>query len=200
MNGRIEDINLTADGSLYTKTLPMELGGNPLIVGNSYCYNGENFRYIGDFTDARSVPNCTCMYTIGDAILIKRYIQNNTMPREKIKRKRVDDMRPINTDIVDDDNSLMSMMKSILNKREVTRGDFKQLYDNDSDMNNSLRTIEQGGNLSYPRFEDLNNRLGVGFKIVAYDKNSLEILEELDTGPGLDAGKKPVKVKKPAKK
>ena len=111
MNGRIEDINLTADGSLYTKTLPMELGGDPLIVGRSYCYNGENFRYIGDFTDARSVPNCTCMYTIGDAILIKRYIQNNTMPREKIKRKRVDDMRPINTDIVDDDNSLMSMMK-----------------------------------------------------------------------------------------
>lgn len=201
MIGRVEDINLTDDGSLYTKTMPSEYGGEPLVVGRNYYYNGENFRYAGDFTDARLVPNCTCIYTLGDAILIHRFIPpSNIMPKEKIKRKRADDLRPINTDVSDEDNSLMSMTKSILNKKEITRGEFKQLYDNDSDMNNSLRTIEQGGNLSFPRFDDLNRRMNLFYNITVYDKDGM-IVESVDTGPGIKPGQKVVKVnKKPGKK
>lgn len=109
------------------------------------------------------------------------------MPREKMKRKRADDDRPINTEITDEDNLLMAMMKSALRQKEVTRGDFKQLYENDSDMNNSLRAIEQGGNLSWGRFQDLTSRMKINYDLQLYDKDGTAISQDKP---------KPVKKKK----
>ena len=99
------------------------------------------------------------------------------MIKEKVKRRRVDDNRPIMTDIKDEDNQLMALAKTVLREKEVTRGDFKELYDNDSDMNNSLRSVESSGNLSWSRFTDICDRMGVSYEITLKDKDG-NIIED----------------------
>jgi hypothetical protein len=96
--------------------------------------------------------------------------------KEKIKRKRVDDCRPINTEIDDKDNALMVKCKTILDEKGITRGEFKQLYDDDSDFNNSLRTIENSGTLSWGRFTDVMDRTDVDVEIVCRDRKTGKVI------------------------
>lgn len=174
--------NLNDDGSIWIKTTP---DGQPLIRGKSYFFEGQWWVYIGDVQSSEEVPNIYCCYTIGNKIKIHRGItQMTNIPKEKIKRKRVDDSRPINTDISDQDSPLMVLMKTALRKKGVTRGDFKMLYSDgfstDSDMNNALRQIETQNNLSWARFTDLSDRLGLDYSLNLYDKQG--IIESVDTG------------------
>lgn len=175
--------NLNDDGSIWIKTTP---DGQPLIRGKSYFFEGQWWVYIGDVQSSEEVPNIYCCYTIGNKIKIHRGItQMTNIPKEKIKRKRVDDSRPINTDISDQDSPLMVLMKTALRKKGITRGDFKMLYSNDgfstdSDMNNALRQIETQNNLSWARFTDLSDRLGLDYSLNLYDKQG--VIESVDTG------------------
>lgn len=163
-----QKINLNEDGTIWNKTTP---SGEPFIVGNSYYFKNSFWVYLGDFKSQLDVPNVQGCYTLGDEILIRSYIKVVPMIKEKVKRRRVDDNRPIMTDIKDDDNQLMTLAKTLLQEKEVTRGDFKELYDNDSDMNNSLRCVECGGNLSWSRFTDICDRMGISYDITLRDKD-----------------------------
>lgn len=174
--------NLNDDGSIWIKTTP---DGQPLIRGKSYFFEGQWWVYIGDVKSSEEVPNIYCCYTIGNQIKIHRGItQMTAIPKEKIKRKRADDGRLINTDISDQDSPLMVLMKTALQKKGITREKFKELYntpyDNDSDMNNSLRQIETQNNLSWARFTDLSERLGLDYSLNLYDKSG--VIESVDTG------------------
>ena len=178
----LEQTNLNEDGSIWIKTTP---DGQPLIRGKNYFFEGQWWVYIGDVQSSEEVPNIYCCYTIGNKIKIHRGItQMTNISKEKIKRKRADDSRPINTDIYDQDSPLMVLMKTALQKKGITRGDFKALYtnscDSDSDMNNALRQIETQNNLSWARFTDLADRLGLDYSLDLYDKNG--VIESVDTG------------------
>lgn len=207
-----EQTNLnTKTGEYWIKTTP---SGEPLIVGNSYQFNGNYYTYIGDFDEYIEkhkdvimsemmrdtsgnkgiekflpIPNVPCIYTISDKILARNIMTYRPTVINKQKRKRNDDSRPINTEISEQDNTLMSMMKQTLQTKEITRGDFKDLYNNDSDMNNCLRCIEVGGNLSWPRFTDLAERIpGVNIRMQIYD-NDGAVISEMDTGAHKKASK-----------
>jgi len=167
-------VNLNDDGTIWNKTTP---SGEPFIVGNSYYFKNNFWVYLGDFKSPLDVPNVHGCYTLGDEIHIRSSIKVVPMIKEKVKRRRVDDNRPIMTDIKDEDNQLMALAKTVLREKEVTRGDFKELYDNDSDMNNSLRSVESSGNLSWSRFTDICDRMGVSYEITLKDKDG-NIIED----------------------
>jgi hypothetical protein len=143
----------------------------PLIVGNAYNVNNEFWTYVGDFKSKEEVPNAACCYTIGDEFKIRRSIPNTFAPKPKDKRKRNDDDRPIDTSIKDTDNTLMILIKTALLHKNITRGDFKASYTNVSDMNNALRCIENGENLSWARFIDLCQRFHIVYNLSIFDDN-----------------------------
>ena len=171
-----QQINLNDDGSLWTKLTP---DGEPLIIGRQY-YNKDDGRfwiYVGDFKSKDDVPNVYCYFTIGECLFKRSTIKVDDMPnKEKVHRKRADDSRPIFTDISDEDNTLMVRAKTVLFEKEITRGDFKEMYDNDSDMNNSLRSVENGGNLSWARFTDIMDKTNVDIEIITRDRSTGKIL------------------------
>lgn len=156
--------------------------GIPYIVGESYLINGEMWVYAGDFTElgAAKVPNIRCCYIVGDCVYIRRFIKQ-TVPtkttQQRIKHHRADDDKPVNTAIGETDNILMRLGKTTLEKKNVTRGDYRNLYDTDSETNNSLRTIENGGNLSFPRFIDIVSRLGGSVDIKVHDADGSVLCE-----------------------
>ena len=166
--------NVNEDG-MWIKTAP---NGEKFYKGHPYFFKGQFWTYAGDFKSSSEVPvHEACCYTIGDEIKIHRGIP--VIPptnKEKVKRKRVDDCRPINTEIDDKDNVLMVKCKTILEEKGITRGEFKQLYDDDSDFNNSLRTIENSGSLSWSRFTDVMDRTDVDVEIVCRDRKTRKII------------------------
>ncbi len=186
----LSETNLNESGTIWTKTTP---DGQPLIRVKAYYFVGQWWVYIGDFVSKDQVPNMNCCYTIGNQINIRRGIPMPSLPaKEKIKRKRADDSRPINTDINDDDNPLLVMTKEALAKNGITRGRFKEMYPgNDSDMNNCLRHIETQNTLSWSRFTDVAERMGLDYSVTLKDKNG-NIISSFDTAP------EPIK-KKPKK-
>lgn len=159
--------------------------GEPLIKGNVYFLktpsnpNGAYYRYVGEIENVAEIQNITCCYTIGDRLLVHVYKPDINKPGKIEKRKRSDDERLIDTEIKDTDNELMVCIKSVIKELGITRGDFKALYDNISDMNNSLRCIEKGENLSWSRYIDLCRRLGVSYVLRMY--KDVDMLEEIDT-------------------
>lgn len=165
--------NLSEDG-MWVKTDP---NGKPFYKGAQYFFKGQFWTYAGDFKSSSEIPiDQPCCYTIGDEIKIHRGIPVIPVTKEKVKRKRVDDCRPINTEIDDKDNVLMVKCKTILEEKGITRGEFKQLYDDDSDFNNSLRTIENSGTLSWSRFTDVMDRTDVEVELVCRDKKTGKVI------------------------
>jgi hypothetical protein len=147
-----------------------------LIVGNVYKINNEFCVYAGDFRSTDEVPRLFCCYTIGDMMRV-RHIKLDPLAEIPLKerRRRIDDDRPIDTTVKDSDNSLMILIKVALQKNNITRGDFRVLYPNTSDMNNILRCIEKGDSLSWARFTDLLEKLKGTYRIITYDENHNEI-------------------------
>lgn len=154
--------------------------GEALITGCSYNVNGEFLVYAGDFKSTDEVPRTICCYTIGDEMHCRHVIPNFASPEKINRRKRSDDDRPIDTNIKDTDNTLMVMIKTGFKQKGITRGDFKEKYTSDSDMNNALRCIENGDNLSWARFTDLCQRFSMYYDLCLYDADGQ--IEEIDTG------------------
>jgi hypothetical protein len=141
-----------------------------LIPGNVYKVNNEFCVYAGDFKNKDDVPKNFCCYTIGDEMKV-RHVKTNLnqeLPLRNRKR-RVEDDRPIDTISKESDNTLMLLIKSSIQHKNITRGDFRRLYPNISDMNNILRCIEKGENLSWARFTDLLDKLEVTYTLEVYD-------------------------------
>ena len=157
--------------------------GNMLIVGQVYQVNGNFYTYAGDFQKMEDVPRMICCFTIGDEFRVRHSVPNFNVPVQKvIRRNRPDDDNPINTEIKDTDNSLMVMIKTGLKHKGITRGDFKNSYDKDSDMHNALWRIENEDKLSWDRFTDLCRRFGLHYSLSLYDE--VGTIEEIDTGLG----------------
>lgn len=168
-------VNLNSDGTIWTKTTP---DGVPLIVGRSYYdkKDGQFWMYMGDFKSTEEVPNVYCYYTIGDCLFKRTSIKRIEIVKEKTHRKRADDTRPIFTEIHDGDGELLVAAKSLLAIKNITRGDFKEKYDNDSDMNNSMRAIETGDSLSWNRLTDICDRFDIKCNLTFTDAKTGEII------------------------
>jgi hypothetical protein len=140
--------------------------GEILVRGNVYKVGNEFCVYAGDFKSKDEVPKLFCCYTIGDDLKVRHPILNTQqeLPLRERKRRTEDD-RPIDTTSKDTDNNLMVLIKSALQFKNVTRGDFRRLYPNVSDMNNILRCIEKGENLSWTRFTDLAEKLNLDYDL-----------------------------------
>jgi hypothetical protein len=154
--------------------------GEILIPGNVYRIQNEFCVYAGDFKSKEDVPKVFCCYTIGDLLKIRHIEVNLDLQNElplKERRRRTDDDRPIDTTIKDTDNTLMILIKSALQYKNITRGDFKRYYPNISEMNNILRCIEKGENLSWPRFMDLIDKIGVCYTLSIDDNDDIPIIE-----------------------
>jgi hypothetical protein len=151
--------------------------GEVLIPGNIYKVRNEFCVYAGDFTTTGEVPKVFCCYTIGDQMKVRHVevdIHNSEELPFRERRKRVDDDRPIDTTVKDTDNTLMLLIKGALQYRNITRGDFKRFYPNISEMNNILRCIEKGENLSWVRFTNLIEKLEIFYRLSIFDdKNEI---------------------------
>ncbi len=144
--------------------------GELLIVGKTYEVNGQFYTYAGDFDSVDDVPRTICCFTMGDEFRLRKVIPNfNVQQTKVVRRNRPGDENPINTVIKDTDNELMVKAKAGLKYKEVTRGDFKNSYEKDSDMHNALWCIENQDTLSWARFTDLCNRFGIGYTLTIYD-------------------------------
>jgi hypothetical protein len=146
--------------------------GEILIPGNVYKIKNEFCVYAGDFKSKDEAPKVFCCYSIGDLLKIRHIEVNINSENElplKERRKRVDDDRPIDTTIKDSDNTLMLLIKTAMQYKNITRGDFKRFYPNISDMNNILRCIERGEHLSWLRFCDLIDKMGVRYELQIFD-------------------------------
>jgi hypothetical protein len=149
-----------------------------LIVGNVYKINNEFCVYAGDFKNKDDVPKNFCCYTIGDEMKVRHI--NINIDQElplRSRKKRVEDDRPIDTTSKETDNNLMLLIKTAIQHRNITRGDFRKLYPNISDMNNILRCIEKGENLSWARFTDLIDKLQVTYSLEIFDNNGAIITQ-----------------------
>lgn len=142
--------------------------GIPLISGNSYNIRGEFWEYEGLFDNVADVPNKRCCYTVGNALYVKRRIENFSKPKER--RKRADDERDIDTSIKENDNTLMVLTKQSIKNKKVTRGDFRKMFESTSDMNNMLRQIEVGDNLSWSRFTEMLDKLNLKYYLTVYEE------------------------------
>jgi hypothetical protein len=141
--------------------------GIELVVNDSYPFCGEFWDYLGDFESITNVPKRRGCYTVENKMFVRKILTNENSPKDK--RKRSDDARPIDTSIKDDDNTLMILIKKALQYRNITRGDFRKLFDNTSDMNNMLRCIECGDKLSWSRFTDMMYRLNLKYDLLVYE-------------------------------
>jgi hypothetical protein len=164
----VNDLN---DNKKWYKTW----NGEILIVGNIYKINSEFCVYAGDFKYKEEVPLTFCCFTMGDTLRVRHVKANANSETElplKERRKRTDDDRPIDTTSKDADNALMLFIKAALQFKNITRGDFRRLYPNLSDMNNILRCIEKGDNLSWRRFTELIDKLNVIYHLDIFDNES----------------------------
>jgi hypothetical protein len=153
--------------------------GLQLIIGNSYPFSGEFWEYVGDFDSIKDAPKRRCCYTVDNKMFVRRVLINENSPKER--RKRTDDSRPIDTTVKDEDNTLMVLVKQALKYRGITRGEFRKLFDNTSDMNNMLRCIECGDKLSWPRFTDMIFRLNLKYDLAVYSETENGEKEDIAT-------------------
>lgn len=140
----------------------------PLIVGNSYNVKGQFWEYVGDFNSIKEVPEQRCCYTVQNGFFIRRHIEQFT--KSKDRRRRVDDEKPIDITIRDNDNTLMILIKQALRVKGINRGHFRKMFKSTSDMNNMLRQIENGESLSFARFSEMINKLNLEYDLVVYEK------------------------------
>jgi hypothetical protein len=147
-------------------------GGEILIPGNVYKVKDEFCVYAGDFNSKKEAPIAFCCYTIGDELKVRHVaIDSQVELPLKERRRKSDDDRPIDNTIKDADNTLMILIKTAVQFKNITRGDFRQLYPNLSDMNNILRCIEKGDNLSWGRFTDLIDKLNISYDLSIFNED-----------------------------
>jgi hypothetical protein len=157
------------DKKMWSKTWNNEM----LIIGNIYKVGNEFCVYVGDFKSEDDVPIVFCCYTLGDEMRVRHLtLDAKSEIPVKERRKRADDDRPIDTTIKNTDNTLMLLIKSALQQKNITRGDFRRLYPNTSDMNNILRCIENGERLSWPKFTDLAEKLHITYSLEIFDEDN----------------------------
>ena len=131
----------------------------------------DYYKFIGSVDKISEVPISNCLYTI-DGLLYIRKIDLNRLKRIKaIKEpvvKNVDDTLELDLKIKPGDDSTLIIVKELL--KGFTKSMFRQLFDNDSDMNNMRRAIEKSpnGQLSLNRFKYILNKLGLKYKIIVF--------------------------------
>ena len=88
-------------------------------------------------------------------------------------KEKIDDDKLICTYYKNKDSFPCSgfMMKEALAKEGVTKKRFKDFYESDSDFNNCLRHIETQNTLSWSRFDDLRDRMGLECEVTLKHKD-----------------------------
>lgn len=140
-----------------------------LTTGTLVEYNGGYYKSLGVIKNKSEVPeNTRCIYKLADRMYVqtvdlKKYIDVEININEN-KETRLDN-NILDTEIKQDDNELMVMIKELL--KGMTIGTFKKLFPADklSEMYNMKRCIEQGTNLSIDRFSWLVHAMNLHYQI-----------------------------------
>jgi len=136
---------------------------------------GIYYIFLGIFEDEDNVPNVTSAYIVKNEFKLKtvrRASVPKTTPRVYSPEVRsVADDIPLNLSISMEDDELMVIMKSLLIKRGISIGQFKDLYgeDNKTDMNNDKSRLENKHTLSWNKFRFLLDKLNHEYDLLIYD-------------------------------
>ena len=141
-----------------------------ILCKNDYVRMGlDYYKFIGAVAKISEVPVSNCLYTIDGLLYIRKIDLNRLKQIKAIKEpvvKNVDDTLELDLKIKPGDDSTLIIVKELL--KGFTKSMFRQLFDNDSDMNNMRRAIEKSpnGQLSLNRFKYILNKLGLKYKII----------------------------------
>ena len=143
-----------------------------ILCKNDYVRMGlDYYKFIGSVDKISEVPVSNCLYTIDGLLYIRKIDLNRLKQIKAIKEpvvKNVDDTLELDLKIKPGDDSTLIIVKELL--KGFTKSMFRQLFDNDSDMNNMRRAIEKSpnGQLSLNRFKYILNKLGLKYKIIVF--------------------------------
>lgn len=143
-----------------------------ILCKNDYVRMGlDYYKFIGAVDKISEVPVSNCLYTIDGLLYIRKIDLNRLKQIKAIKEpvvKNVDDTLELDLKIKPGDDSTLIIVKELL--KGFTKSMFRQLFDNDSDMNNMRRAIEKSpnGQLSLNRFKYILNKLGLKYKIIVF--------------------------------
>lgn len=142
-----------------------------------FVVKGIYYIFLGIFDNERDVPNVTCMYVVNNVLKIKT-VRRACIPKDSDssnvtvpETRSTGDELPLKIDIHFEDDELMIIMKSILLKRGLTVGQFKDMYGEErkTDMNNDKSRLENKHTLSWNKFKFLLSLLGHEYDLFIYD-------------------------------
>lgn len=151
---------------------------NEFIVskGDYLRFGMKFYKYIGEVEAISSIPESDCLYS-KDGLLFIRRVDYNRLQMIKNRDKPIkveDNSDELNLEVKPGDDSTLIIIKELL--KGFTKNSFRKLFDNDSDMNNMRRAIEKSpnGQLSLSRFRTILEKLGLKYKIIVYEEESLD--------------------------
>lgn len=165
--------------NMYTRKIDYSLSIDDLIrIKNYQTGDDEIFRFIGVIDEDSEIPldeNVIYLRSSNNKYYKKKATSldklKELLPKEQIMEKipepsdysNNDDL--IDTTIRDNDNTLSITMKLYMREIKMTKNQFKNLFkDKPSEVSNTFRKIEDGS-LSWNRFVDLCERLGLNHKL-----------------------------------
>lgn len=133
------------------------------------------YKYAGNFENIAEVPKTSCLYTINGDLYIRRVdIHRLQMMQaaDKESKKETDDSETLDLSVKPGDDTPLIIVKELL--KGFTKNSFRELFDNDSDMNNMRRAIEKSpnGQLSLNRFRAILEKLGLKYKIYVFEEST----------------------------
>jgi len=154
-----------------------EHNGKIILIPGEYYelgYAKEYYMYAGVFESIEDVPKTSCLYVIGNK-LYKRKLNMDYINKMKVTKKKnvvKPEGRMLDVTIKDDDDELMVIIKKLLELNNITIDKFKEMFDDVSEMNNMRRAIEcaNNGSLSWKRFRQMLDKLGLKYKLTIYAK------------------------------
>lgn len=138
--------------------------------------NNKHYVFLGIFPSKDLVPNVSCIYVYNDKVYVKS-VRRPVVPKRdgevKVPKTRMrGDEALLKIESSDEDDELMLLMKSLLQKQKITVGQFKDMYGENrkTDMNNDKSRLENKHTLSWNKFKDLLQKLGIKYDLIIYDK------------------------------
>jgi len=164
------------------KTYTLPIGGSVrsgpnlilrLKVHDTLYIDGLNYIFLGEVNNPTDIPDVYCLYIYNGAIYkrtphksfnhMSRLIKIVPKPTCSPRTVAPGDNLPLKIEIHPLDDELMTQVKALLIKHNVTVGMFKEMYgDNKVDMNNDKSRLESKDKhtWSYSKFRQITRMLG----------------------------------------
>ena len=147
------------------------------VIGDLIRVDGDYYEFIGIINDDEEVPldkNIIYLRESDNKYYKKKAISLDILEKLMSSNLKINKILspndPTSSDridciITDKDNALAVLIKKYFKEMEITKSEFKALFkDKPSEVSNTMKKIEDGS-LSWNRFIDILQRLGVNFTL-----------------------------------